>query len=205
MKIGITYANCHFCVGCICIHIVVAGLSWSKAAFFSAKQCCLMQNAKDNEKVLILYSKIKQFCFERRKFMSSALTKMELLTLEEWQELGALLKYWVPYTESAKKRSMSEIEKYMAHEYGMDCGYHKKVDFYINEVVYRVLETMVYRNEIAKLDLCDGIIECQRITGEIDRLLLKGSGKFSKKPAKRMRESDGRVLELCKKYLNTKT
>ena len=137
--------------------------------------------------------------------MSSALTKNELLTLEEWQELGGLLKDWIPYTESVKKRSMSEIEKYMAHEYGMDCGYHKKVDFYINEVVYRVLETMVYRNEIAKLDLCDGIIECQRITGEIDRLLLKGSGKFSKKPAKRMMESDGRVLELCKKYLNTKT
>ena len=137
--------------------------------------------------------------------MSSALTKNELLTLEEWQELGGLLKDWIPYTESVKKRSMSEIEKYMAHEYGMDCGYHKKVDFYINEVVYRVLETMVYRNEIAKLDLCDGIIECQRITGEIDRLLLKGSGKFSKNPAKRMRKSDGRVLELCKKYLSAKT
>ena len=134
--------------------------------------------------------------------MSSALTKNELLTLEEWQELGALLNDWAPYTESVKKRSMSEIEKYMAHEYGMDCSHYKKVDFYINEVVYRVLETMVCRNEIAKLGLCDGIAVYRRITGEIDRLLLKGSGKFSKNPARRMRESDRHVLEICKKYLS---
>lgn len=134
--------------------------------------------------------------------MSSALAKMEVLTLEEWQELGGLLKDWMPYTESVKKRSMSEIEKYMAHEYGVDCGYHKKVDFYINEVVYRALETMMCRNEIAKFGLCNGIAVCRRITGEIDRLLLKGSGKFSRNPAKRMREADGRVLELCKKYLS---
>lgn len=79
VKIGITYANCHFCVGCICIHKVVVGLSWSKAAFFSMKQCCLIQYAKDNEKVLILYSKIKQFCYEGRKNYEQCTYKKEVI------------------------------------------------------------------------------------------------------------------------------
>lgn len=34
--------------------------------------------------------------------MSSTRTKNELVTLEEWQELGEILKDWEPYTEYVK-------------------------------------------------------------------------------------------------------
>ena len=133
----------------------------------------------------------------------STRTKNELVTLEEWQELGEMLKDWKPYTEYVKKRSKSEIDIYMQCMYGMDCSRRKKVDFYINKVVYRALLVMTYRSELINLDLSDGNEVSRRITGEMDRLLLQGRGEFSKKPARNMRESDGRVLELCKKYLKS--
>lgn len=77
------------------------------------------------------------------------------------------------------------------------------MDFYINKVIYRALMVMTYRRELINLGLVDVDDVRRRITGEMDRLLLQGRGEFSKKPARNMRESDGRVLELCKKYLKS--
>lgn len=135
--------------------------------------------------------------------MSSARTKVDLVTLEEWQELGEILKDWKPYTEYVKKRSRSEVENYMQHMYGLDSSRVKKVDFYINKVVYRTLMVMTYRCELINLGLSEDDEVGKKITGDIDRLLLQGRGEFSKKPARNMRESDGRVLELCRKYLKS--
>lgn len=135
--------------------------------------------------------------------MSSARTKNELMTLEEWQELGELLKDWEPYTELIAKRSKSSAERYLEHIYGLDCSCVKKVDFQINKVVYRTMIVLTYRSEIGNLGLTDGDEVRRRITGEIDRLLVQGRGEFSKNPAKRMRETDARVLELCRKYLKS--
>lgn len=135
--------------------------------------------------------------------MSSTRTKVELMTVEEWQELGELLKDWEPYTELVAKRSKGAAEQYMQHMYGMDCSQRKKVDFYINKVVYRALMVMTYRSELINLGLPDVDEVRRRITGKIDRLLLQGRGEFSKKPVRNMRESDGRVLELCRKYLKS--
>ena len=135
--------------------------------------------------------------------MSSTRTKIELLTSEEWQELVKLLKDWEPYTEYVKKRSRNCAEIYLQREYGMDCSERKKADFYINKAVYRTLMAMTYRNEVGNIGLADDNEVSRRITSEIDRLLLQGRGEFSKKPARNMRESDGRVLELCRKYLKS--
>lgn len=135
--------------------------------------------------------------------MSSTRTKVDLLTLEEWQELGEILKDWEPYTEYVKKRGRSEAENYMQHVYGLDSSRTKKVDFYINKVVYRALMVMTYRSELINLGLPDVDEVRRRITGEIDRLLLQRRGELSKKPVRNMRESDYRVLELCRKYLKS--
>ncbi len=135
--------------------------------------------------------------------MSSTRTKIELLTPEEWQELGKLLKDWEPYSEYINKRSKSEAEIYLQQEYGIDCSKRKKVDFYINKLVYRTLMVMTYRCELINLGLSEDDEVCKRITGDIDRLLLQGRGEFSKNPAKKMRERDDRVLELCRKYLKS--
>uniref|UniRef100_UPI0040576B90 hypothetical protein n=1 Tax=Acetatifactor sp. TaxID=1872090 RepID=UPI0040576B90 len=135
--------------------------------------------------------------------MSSTRTKVDLVTMEEWKELGEMLKDWEPYTELVAKRSKGAAEQYMQRMYGMDCSQRKKVDFYINKVVYRALMVMTYRSEIINLGLWEGDEVRRRITGEIDRLLLQGRGEFSKKPVRKMRESDGRMLELCRKYLKS--
>lgn len=49
--------------------------------------------------------------------MSSTRAKNEWVTLEEWEELGKLLKDWEPYVETVKKRSRSAVELYMQREY----------------------------------------------------------------------------------------
>lgn len=135
--------------------------------------------------------------------MSSTLTTTKELSLEEWQELGELMKDWEPYTELVAKRSRSAAEKYMHHVYGMDCSQTKKVDFHINKVVYQALQEITYRNEIGKLGMADGFEICQKITRQMERLLRQGRGEFSKKPVRKMREDDGRVMELCRKYLKS--
>ena len=137
--------------------------------------------------------------------MSSARAEVDLVTLEEWQELGELLKDWEPYTELIKKRGRSEVENYMSHVHGLDCSQTRKVDFYINKVVHRALVAMTYRGELELLGLPEGDEVRRRIILQIDRLLQqgRGCGEFSKKPARNMRESDGRVLELCRKYLKS--
>ena len=135
--------------------------------------------------------------------MSSARTKMELMTSEEWKELGELLKDWEPYTEFVAKRSRSDVEIYMQHVYGVDCSMVKKVDFQINKVVYRTLIVLTYRDEIGNLGLVDGDEVRRRTTWYIEQLLSQGRGEFSKNPSRNMRETDGRVLELCRKYLKS--
>lgn len=135
--------------------------------------------------------------------MSSARTKNELLTMEEWKELGEMLKDWEPYTELVKKRGKSEVEVYLKQVYGVDCNLVKKVDFYINKVVHRTVVVMSYRGEWKLLGLYEGDGVRRRITGQIDSLLRQGHGEFSKKPARNMRESDRRMLELCEKYLKS--
>ncbi|MBO5161976.1 MAG: hypothetical protein J6B69_07200 [Lachnospiraceae bacterium] len=135
--------------------------------------------------------------------MSSTRAKNEWVTLEEWEELGKLLKDWEPYVETVKKRSRSAVELYMQREYGMDCSQSKTVDFQINKVVYRTLVVMTYRREMINLGLSDSDVVSSRILGQIERLLSQGRGEFSKNPAKRMKDEDGRVLELCRKYLKS--
>ena len=120
---------------------------------------------------------------------------------EEWQELGELLKDWEPYTELVAKRSRSSAERYLEHTYGVDCSQMKKVDFLVNKVVYQALQEITYRNEEDNLGLGNGFEVCRRITEQIERLLRHGRGEFSKKPVRKMREDDGRVLELCQKYI----
>ena len=83
----------------------------------------------------------------------------------------------------------------------MDCSQKKKVDFLVNKVVYQALQEITYRNEEDNLGLGNGFEVCRRITEQIERLLRQGRGEFSKKPVRKMREDDGRVLELCQKYL----
>ena len=123
------------------------------------------------------------------------------LRKEEWQELGGLLKDWKPYTELIVKRSKSSAEKYLEHVYGMDCSQIKKVDFLINKVVYQALQEITFRKEVDNLGLSNGFEICQGITKQIERLLWQGRGEFSQKPVRRMKEGDGRVMELCRKYL----
>lgn len=135
--------------------------------------------------------------------MSSARTNVELLTSEEWKEFGEKLKDWEPYTEHVRKRSKSEVEKYMQQMYGVDCSMTKKADFFINKVVYRTVIAMSYRGEWKLLGLPENDGVRSRITGQIDSLLRQGRGEFSKKPVRNMRESDRRVLELCRKYLKS--
>lgn len=135
--------------------------------------------------------------------MSSARTKNELVTMEEWKELGEMLKDWEPYTELVKKRGKSEVEVYLKQVYGVDCNLVKKVDFYINKVVHRTVVAMSYRGEWKLLGLPEGDGVRRRITGQIDSLLRHRHGEFSKKPARNMRESDRRMLELCEKYLKS--
>lgn len=150
--------------------------------------------AKDKEILRSLYIKIKAI-LERRKISMYGLRK------EEWQELGGLLKDWEPYTELIAKRGKSSAERYLEHVYGMDCSQTKKVDFLINKVVYEALQEIIIRNEIGNLGLADGFEICQKITRQMKRLLRQGRGEFSKKPVRKMREDDGRVMELCRKYL----
>lgn len=135
--------------------------------------------------------------------MSSAPTKADLMTSEEWIELGELFKDWKPYTERIKKRSKSQVEKYLYHMYDVECSYKNKVDFYINKIVYRTLIVMTYRSELINLGLTDADEVRRGIIKEIERLLLRERGEFSKNPSKNMRESDRRVFKLCEKYLKS--
>lgn len=123
------------------------------------------------------------------------------LRKDDWQELGGLLKDWEPFTELVAKRSRNSADIYLERTYGLDCGQMKKVDFLINKEVYQTLKEITYRNEIGKLSLGNGSAVCKRINEQIERLLRQGRGEFSKKPARKMREDDRRVMELCRKYL----
>lgn len=125
------------------------------------------------------------------------------LRKEEWQELGELLKDWEPYSELIAKRSRSSAERYLEHTYGVDCRQTKKVDFLINKEVYQTLKEIIYRNEIGNLGLSNGFEVCRRITEQIERVLRQGSGEFSKKPVRRMKETDRCMLELCRRYLKS--
>ena len=131
-------------------------------------------------------------------------SRIEILTEDEWKELGKILGSFQAYQEMVpRKNKMTEMEKYMSHEYGTDFSMRPETNFAINKVVWDTMDAITMRHEQGYLELENPDRRFHEIRSDIMVGLATHGRRFTKKPAPAMRSEDATLSQLCKKYLRS--
>lgn len=131
-------------------------------------------------------------------------SRIEILTEDEWKELGKILGSFQAYQEMVpRKHKMTEMEKYMFREYGTDFSMRPETNFAINKVVWDTMDAITMRKEQGHLELENPDRRFHEIRSDIMVGLATHGRRFTKKPATDMRSEDATLNQLCKKYLRS--
>lgn len=131
-------------------------------------------------------------------------SRIEILTEDEWKDLGRRLAGFQAYQEMVpRKHKMTEMEKYMFREYGTDFSMRPETNFAINKLVWDTMDVITMRKEQGHLGLENPDRRFHEIRSDIMVGLATHGRRFTKKPAPAMRSEDAILNELCKKYLKS--
>lgn len=131
-------------------------------------------------------------------------SRIEILTEDEWKELGKILGSFQAYREMVpRKHKLTAMEQYMSHEYGMDFAMRPETNFAINKVVWDTMDALTMRKEQGHLGLENPDRRFHEIRSDIMVGLATHGRRFTKKPAPAMRSEDATLNQLCKKYLRS--
>lgn len=131
-------------------------------------------------------------------------SRIEILTEDEWKELGKILGSFQAYQEMVpRKHKMTEMEKYMFREYGTDFSMRPETNFAINKLVWDTMDAITMRKEQGNLELENPDRRFHEIRSDIMVGLATHGRRFTKKPAPAMRSEDATLNQLCKKYLRS--
>lgn len=131
-------------------------------------------------------------------------SRIEILTEDEWKDLGRKLAGFQVYQEMVpRKHKLTEMEKYMHREYGTDFTMCPETNFAINKLVWDTMDAITMRKEQGNLELENPDRRFHEIRSDIIVGLATHGRRFTKKPAPAMRSEDATLNQLCKKYLRS--
>lgn len=131
-------------------------------------------------------------------------SRIEILTEDEWKDLGRKLAGFQVYQEMVpRKHKLTEMEKYMHREYGTDFTMRPETNFAINKLVWDTMDAITMRKEQGNLELENPDRRFHEIRSDIIVGLATHGRRFTKKPAPAMRSEDATLNQLCKKYLRS--
>ena len=131
-------------------------------------------------------------------------SRIEILTEDEWKDLGRRLAGFQAYREMVpRKHKLTAMEQYMSREYETDFTMRPETNFAINKLVWDTMDAITMRKEQGNLELENPDRRFHEIRSDIMVGLATHGRRFTKKPATDMRSEDATLNQLCKKYLRS--